>query len=202
MPLVPLASSGGRGRLTHTSQPRHQLAGQRHVVVLEEGDAPGDARARACSVNSLAHQLLGRRRRAGGPCRRTRTAPGARRRAAPSARSGIMRQQVQALVGGQAAREADGQPVGVEAAAGGLGVVERLAAAQPVADGAVARSCRPAARALRAARGPQLGGRDVVPPAPRSPGRSARASQPAPEMAVEQRRASGRAARWARARRW
>ena len=91
------------------------MAGQRDVVVLEEGGAPGDA-GRALQLEQPAHHLLGLvvvgMGLAGEDELHRPLAADQRDRAL-----GHQAQQVQPLVGGQAAREADGQACRVEAAA-------------------------------------------------------------------------------------
>ena len=44
MPLVPLASSGLRGLLSHTSQPCTRIVRDVHVVVVDERDAAAECR--------------------------------------------------------------------------------------------------------------------------------------------------------------
>ena len=57
MPLVPLASSGRRGVLSHTSTPRHHRARDAHVVVLDEDDVAAQLGV-AARVDDRADQLL------------------------------------------------------------------------------------------------------------------------------------------------
>ena len=96
---------------------------------------------------------------------------------------GALQQHVQALVGGQATCEADGQHVGVEVRR--LDVLARLVATEAVDHAALARPAHQRG-ALLAARGPQLGVVDVVEPVPRGLVRGA--VHPAlAEVAIEQR---------------
>jgi hypothetical protein len=69
MPLVPLASSGGRGVLSQTSHALHEVAGHRRVVVLDEDDVPRTAPSWR-ELDDALDQPPCRRRRAGAPCRR------------------------------------------------------------------------------------------------------------------------------------
>ena len=99
---------------------------------------------------------------------------------------GVLDEQVQALVGGEAAGEADRERVGVERASrrprrsraarrGRAGRATLLPRTQSTNVGALA-----------AADGPQLRVRDVVDAAPRSPGRPARSQPAVAQVAVEQ----------------
>ena len=106
IPLVPLASFGGRGRFTQTSQPGHQWAGEREVVVLEERDPICDL---GCAL-----QLEQRRGRSPWRHRRRGCAlPGEHElhRAVTAEQAecavGPQREQVEPLVGREAAGEAD-----------------------------------------------------------------------------------------------
>ena len=58
MPLVPLASSGRRGVLSHTSTPAHQRARDAHVVVLDEDDAARGGPRSRLAWTMRANELL------------------------------------------------------------------------------------------------------------------------------------------------
>ena len=126
IPLVPLASSGGRGRLTHTSQPGTRRGADGQVVVVEIGDAAADLRdalggeqrlQAALAVVVAGVRLAGEQDLDRALAREQVDDP-----------LGALQQQVQALVGGQAPGEADREHVGVEVR--GLDVVARLVAAR------------------------------------------------------------------------
>ena len=127
----------------------HERARDAHVVVLEEDDAPAQPRV-AARVDDRANQLLAAvvlRVRLAGEDELHRAAPG--RRGASCTRSRSREEQRRALVGGEAAREADRQRVRVEHLVGQLELLARRAAP-------LGRRAQPAARVLHEAVAPVL----------------------------------------------
>ena len=163
IPLVPLASSGGRGTFSHTSQPRTRAGRRVQVVVVEEHHALADDLGRLEAEQALQDALgllvagmgLAGEHDLDGPV-------AGQQRQRPV---GIADQQIQALVGGHPAGEADRQHLGIEGAGGGVDVAAQIAAAEPVGDAAGAHVLDELG-ALATTRLPQLRGRELPPPGP------------------------------------
>ena len=137
MPEVPLASSGRRGVLSHTSQPRVRSRAEPHVVVLEEDDALGPLADRLDQQRDDGLARLVRGVRLAGEDELHAPVLEEGRQAI-----GVAQEQVGALVGRRPPREADGQ--------GASGRAARPCAPRP------RRAARPSARGACACRAASL----------------------------------------------
>ena len=169
---------------------RDQSAGEREVVVLEERD-PICHRGCALQAGTGRGRSPWRHRRAGCAFPANTNCTG---RSPPSSRSGAVgpkREEVEPLVGREAAGEADGQAVGIEAVRPRLRRRSRSSPRRSRSCVAFARDCSMRTRRHSQRARPQLVVADVVDRRPRRRDREPSPTSPSPRWASSSARIDG-----------